>query len=95
MQHNVKNPDNDPHDNRFEFLTGYDPTNSGDFFTLEVLDLTGTTTSLQLSKIIPGTRYRIERSLDINAKLIKKLDLPGSPCLAQRPRSWRSMRRDS
>jgi len=59
------NPDNDPYDNRIEFLTGYDPTDAGDFFQLNVIDVTGSSATLELSKIIPGTRYRIERTVDL------------------------------
>ena len=65
------NPDAGPartpittHDNHrvFHRLRPHRPRS---FFTLEVIDLTGTTTTLELSKIIPGTRYRIERSFDL------------------------------
>ena len=59
------NPDNDPYDNRTEFLTGYDPTDAGDFFQLNVIELTGSSATLELSKIIPGTRYHLERSVDL------------------------------
>lgn len=58
------NPDDDLYNNLVEFLTGYDPTDPGDYFQLEVLNLVGSTATLQLSKIIPGTRYRIERRND-------------------------------
>jgi hypothetical protein len=61
------NSDNDPYNNEVEFLTGYDPTDSGDFFTLEVIEFTGASSTLELSKIIPGTRYRIERANDLKA----------------------------
>ena len=59
------NPDNDPYDNRTEFLTGYDPTDADDFFQLKVIELTGSSATLELSKIIPGTRYHLERSVDL------------------------------
>jgi len=59
------NPDGDVHDNRFEFLTGYDPTDPSDFFTFSVVSLAGPKATLELSKIVPGTRYRIERSRDL------------------------------
>jgi hypothetical protein len=59
------NPDNDPDDNTVEFLTGYDPTDGNSFFTFDVIDRTGTTATLELSKIIPGTRYHIERSTNL------------------------------
>ena len=59
-------PDEDPYDNRTEFLTGYDPTDSSDFFTFGVVEFTGSSSTLELSKIILGTRYRVERSNDLN-----------------------------
>ena len=62
-----KNPDKDPHDNRFEFLTGYDPTDGSDFFRFRVVDRGASRVTLQLSKVIPGTRYRFERSRDLEA----------------------------
>ncbi|MEM0966180.1 MAG: hypothetical protein AAGJ81_08550 [Verrucomicrobiota bacterium] len=59
------NVDNDPYDNETEFLTGYDPTDPNDFFTFAIVDRTGDTNTIELSKIIPGTRYGIEQSIDI------------------------------
>lgn len=59
------NPDGDPHDNLFEFLTGYNPIVSTEFFTFKIASVTGTNATLELSKVIPGTRYRIERSSDL------------------------------
>lgn len=59
------NPDNDLHPNLFEFLTGYNPTDPHSYFTFDVLDVADTMSILQLSKIVPGTRYSIERSLDL------------------------------
>lgn len=58
-------PDMDRYNNAFELLTGYDPTDPKSFFQVRITDRTGTTSTLELSKVIPGTRYRIERSADL------------------------------
>lgn len=58
------NPDFDPYDNLTEFLTGYSPVDAGAFFQLSIVDTMGSRTTLALSKVVPGTRYRIERRND-------------------------------
>lgn len=60
-----QNPDHDFYPNLIEFLTGSDPVSSADFFRFEIASLNGPSSTLQLSKIIPGTRYRIQRSTDL------------------------------
>ena len=55
------NPDGDPYDNLTEFLTGYSPVDAGAFFQLSVIEIAGSTATLELSKVVPGTRYRIQR----------------------------------
>lgn len=55
------NPDFDPYDNLTEFLTGYSPVDPGAFFQLSVIEIAGSRATLELSKVVPGTRYRIER----------------------------------
>jgi hypothetical protein len=61
----TKNPDKDPYDNTFESLTGSDPNDGADFLRFDILDRDGAAATLRLSKVIPGTRYRIRRSDDL------------------------------
>ena len=60
-----ENPDQDLYNNLFESLTGTDPNHPGDFLRFLVADRTGSTATLQLSKVIPGTLYTIKRSPDL------------------------------
>lgn len=62
-----ENPDGDPYDNLFEFLTGYSPVDGADFFTLRVSDKAPGFAEIELSKVIPGTRYTLERSTTLAA----------------------------
>lgn len=62
------NPDMDPYDNEFEFLTGYDPNDGGDFFRFVMTGKAGGTASFTASKLIPGTRYTLERTEDLGLK---------------------------
>jgi len=59
------NPDGDPHDNRFEELSGHSPVDNEDYLVFNISDRTGSTTTLYFSKVIPGTLYRIRRSIDL------------------------------
>jgi len=59
------NTDNDPFNNLGEFLTGYDPTDGNSYFTQRFVALNGTIATVELSKIIPGTQYYLERSTDL------------------------------
>jgi len=56
-----ENPDADPHDNEFEFLTGYDPNDGSDFFRFRITSAEPGSASFEFSKFIPGTRYRLFR----------------------------------
>jgi len=59
------NPDFDHFDNESEFLTGYDPTDPTDFFSFSIVARNGSTNTLELSKVIPGTVYHLQRSSDL------------------------------
>jgi len=57
-------PDHDRQNNQFEALAGYDPTDPLSFFSFAIDGKSGATADLRLSKVIAGTRYRVQRSLD-------------------------------
>ncbi len=57
------NPDSDAYDNRFESLTGTNPTDGSDFLTVYLDEFGGGSATLRLSKMIPGTRYGVRRSV--------------------------------
>ncbi|MEM9081413.1 MAG: hypothetical protein AAGC74_12055 [Verrucomicrobiota bacterium] len=61
----TQNPDGDPQDNLFEYLTGYDPNDPNDFFTFEITGRSGTTANFTASKLIPDTLYTLNRSPDL------------------------------
>lgn len=79
-------PDMDHQDNTFESLAGYDPTDRLSLFTLTIDGRSGSTADLRLSKVIAGTRYRIQKSTDLGQvdpfTTIETL-LPGSEQLDQ------------
>jgi hypothetical protein len=56
------NPDGDAYDNEFEYLTGYDPNDSSDFFRFAITSADSKGAVFSFSKFIPGTRYRLLRS---------------------------------
>ncbi|MGK0188687.1 MAG: hypothetical protein ACI9R3_004499 [Verrucomicrobiales bacterium] len=56
--------DKDGDDNEFEFLAGYVPNDLNSRFQYEFTSLVGTTATLTLSKVIPGTRYKIYGKTD-------------------------------
>lgn len=58
-------PDGDARNNRFEILSGYDPTDPASVFTFSIGEVTGSSASVFLSKLIVGTRYRIQKSTSI------------------------------
>jgi len=58
-------PDGDRFSNTFEFLTGYSPTDSADRFGFAIVARNGNTAALELSKVIPSTIYRVQRSRDL------------------------------
>ena len=53
------NPDGDSFNNLFEWITGYDPLDSGEFFKFSIVAQSGSTTTMTLSKVIAGTSYVI------------------------------------
>ena len=57
--------DRDGQDNTLEALAGYDPTDPLSLFTFTIDGTTGSTASLRLSKVIAGTRYRLQKSTDL------------------------------
>ncbi|MDQ8195823.1 hypothetical protein QEH59_15425 [Coraliomargarita sp. SDUM461004] len=60
------NFDNDPHDNYFEFLSGFDPTDAADFFQVTVEGFTAESTlAIKLNKVIPGRLYTVKSSPDL------------------------------
>lgn len=58
-------PDGDGEDNLFEFLTGYLPNDATSLLTARHLSLTGSTATLELSRVQPGVVYQIETSSDL------------------------------
>lgn len=56
-----EDPDKDGQGNAFEFLGGYSPTDSGDFFTIRV-DVDESSTTITPSRLIPTTLYTLERN---------------------------------
>ena len=61
------NPDHDGQDNEFEYLTGYDPNDAGDFFAFEITGQSPGYASFTASKLIPGTRYLFQRAEDLSS----------------------------
>ena len=61
------NPDGDPHDNAFEFLTGFNPLDSADFFRFSITGTVGSTASFLVNKVIPGRTYRLLKGTGLDA----------------------------
>ncbi len=61
--------DHDNQNNLSEYLTGYDPTESSQFFTFEITGKTSGKASFKTSKLIPGTRYELFRSQDLGRSI--------------------------
>ena len=59
------NPDGDSDLNIVEWLTGFDPNDPGSFFTWFVDDKSGNTVNVIANKVIPGTIYRLQSTLDL------------------------------
>ncbi len=60
-------PDFDGQNNRFENLSGFDPTDPTRFFQFIILDIEDSTVELQLNQVVPGTRYTISSKTDLRA----------------------------
>lgn len=60
-----ENPDGDRGDNRFEYLTGYDPNDGNSSFSFDIVSKSAGTAIFQASKMITGTRYILMRSNDL------------------------------
>ncbi len=59
------NPDGDPDNNLMEYLTGFDPTDGNQWFQLVIVDCDGSTSTLQMNKVIPGRRYTVQAGTDL------------------------------
>lgn len=58
------NPDQDRFNNLSEYLTGYDPTDDTDFLRLRFVNWARGVSTIELSKVVPGARYRVYVSSD-------------------------------
>ncbi len=60
-------PDGDGRNNRFEFLSGFVPTDPGSFFQFTITGLNASVADLRLNKVIPGRTYRVKANTDLIA----------------------------
>ena len=57
--------DGDSQNNILEYLSGYNPADGSSYLLLEVIEKSGNRVTLRISKVVPGTRYHIEKSTDL------------------------------
>ncbi len=60
-----EDPDHDGQDNAFEFLSGYAPDDGSERLLFELVEKGVNQATLGISKVVPTTRYEIQRSIDL------------------------------
>jgi len=79
------NPDNDPNTNDLEWLSGFDPNDPASFFSWLISGKTGPAVEVVANKVIPGTVYNFQSTLDLENGPWATVDslLPGAEALDQ------------